>query len=250
MGVCTKPTDVSFRASCAWSRLRSGCRRGGGGGAGPTCTSNGSAIRYPDWVALARDLVLAERAHHDGPLWLLGASVGGMLAYEAATRTGAVDRLIATCLLDPRDAEARVVAARFPWMGRWSRQVLRLAAGPAAGVGVPLPWLTNMRAIANDPALTDLVVRDRRGGGNRMPLGFFRSFFESAPAVEPEDATHPPVVLAHPADDRWTPAEVSLRFFDRIAAPKEYVPLEGAGHFPVESPKAQRFADLLTPPSP
>lgn len=125
-----------------------------------------------------------------------------------------------------------------------------VAAGPAAGVGVPLPWLTNMRAIANDPALTDLVVRDRRGGGNRMPLGFFRSFFESAPAVEPEEATHPPVVLAHPADDRWTPAEVSLRFFDRIAAPKEYVPLEGAGHFPVESPGAQRFAGLLTPPSP
>ncbi|OLT42352.1 lysophospholipase [Saccharomonospora sp. CUA-673] len=217
-------------------------------GYGHTRVPNRSAIRYPDWVALARDLTVEHRQRHDGPLWLLGASVGGMLSYEVATRTNAVDRLIVTCLLDPNDAGARAAAARFRWMGPLARPVLRAAAGPLAGVRVPLPWLTNMRAIANDPELADVVLRDRRGGGGRMPLGFFRSFFDSQPAVEPEDATSTPVVLAHPADDRWTPAELSLRFFDRIAAPKQYVPLEGAGHFPVESPGAERFAELLGHP--
>lgn len=75
--------------------------------------------------------------------------------------------------------------------------------------------------------------------------GFVRSFLDSAPAVEPEDATGPAVVLAHPADDRWTPTEVSLRFFERIAAPKELVLLEGAGHYPVESPGAHQLVDAI-----
>lgn len=216
-------------------------------GYGRTRVADRSAIRYPDWVDTVCALTSAEREDHDGPLHLVGASMGGMLAYEAATRVGGVDRLIVTCLLDPRDADACRAAARHPWLGAVAGPLLRLAAGPLAGVPVPLPWLTDMRAIANDPELADVVLADRRGGGNRMPLGFFRSFFESAPAVEPEAATGPHVVLAHPAADRWTPAELSLRFFDRIAASKEYVPLEAAGHFPIESPGAERFAELLTP---
>jgi hypothetical protein len=102
-----------------------------------------------------------------------------------------------------------------------------------------------MRAIANKPELVDLVIRDKRGGGNRMPLGFLRSFLDSTPAVEPEQATGTTFVLAHPAEDHWTPTEVSLRFFDRIAAPKEFVRLEGAGHYPVESPGAHNLVDVL-----
>ncbi|MCR3719437.1 MULTISPECIES: alpha/beta hydrolase [Prauserella salsuginis group] len=216
-------------------------------GYGDTRVPDRSAVRYADWIEVACALTSAERETHDGPLWLIGASMGGMVAYEAATRTCGVDRLIATCLLDPRDAEARRAAARHPWLGAAAGPLLRVSAGPLAGAAVPLRWLTNMRGIANDPELVDVVLADRRGGGNRMPLGFFRSFFESAPAVEPEVATGPHVVLAHPADDRWTPAALSLRFFDRIAASKEYVPLEAAGHFPVESPGAERLAELLTP---
>jgi pimeloyl-ACP methyl ester carboxylesterase len=42
--------------------------------------------------------------------------------------------------------------------------------------------------------------------------------------------------MVHPGEDRWTPLEISQPFFDRIAAPKELVVLEGAGHFPIEQP--------------
>jgi pimeloyl-ACP methyl ester carboxylesterase len=52
-------------------------------------------------------------------------------------------------------------------------------------------------------------------------------------------------VLAHPAVDRWTPTAMSLRFFDRIAAPKELVLLEGAGHYPVEAPGVHQLLDAI-----
>ncbi|MDA0563919.1 alpha/beta hydrolase [Streptomonospora sp. S1-112] len=214
-------------------------------GFGRTRLPRPGALRYADWVAAACDLMRAERAAHPGPLVAVGASMGGMLAYDAATRTGAVDRVVATCLPDPRDAAVRRHLSRSPLLSAAARPALRVAAGPLAGVRVPLRWLTNMRAISNRPALTGLIAGDRRGGGNRVPLGFLRDLLDSAPAVEPEEATAPGLVLAHPGDDRWTPLAISLPFFERIAAPKELVVLEGAGHFPVESPGVERLVDVV-----
>lgn len=214
-------------------------------GYGRTRVPRLGAVRYADWIALACDLLLAERKAHDGPLLLVGASLGGMVAYDVATRTGAADRVVVTCLPDPRDPVVRRHVTRFPGLGAVARPALRVLAGPLADLSVPVRWLTNMRAISNSPKLVELVVRDERGGGGRIPLGFLRSFLESAPAVAPEDATGPPFVLAHPAQDRWTPTAMSLRFFDRIAAPKELLLLENAGHYPVESPGAHQLVDAI-----
>ena len=127
--------------------------------------------------------------------------------------------------------------------------MLRSLAGPLAGVLVPMRWLTNMHAMSNEPALVDLVLADRAGGGNRMPLGFLRSFLDSVPAVEPETVTGPKFVLAHPAADSWTPVEISRRFFDRIAAPKELVLLDNAGHYPIEEPGAHQLVAAFAPDS-
>jgi alpha-beta hydrolase superfamily lysophospholipase len=210
-------------------------------GYGRTRVPRPGAVRYPDWIALACELLLAERKVHDGPLVLVGASLGGMVAYDVATRTGAADHVVVTCLPDPRDPVVRRHITRLPRLSVAARPALRVVAGPLAGMSVPVRWLTNMRAISNDPELVDLVLRDERGGGGRVPLGFLRSFLDSAPAVEPEEATGPAFVLAHPAEDRWTPTAMSLRFFDRIAAPKRLVLLENAGHFPVETPGAHQL---------
>lgn len=54
--------------------------------------------------------------------------------------------------------------------------------------------------------------------------------------MEPEDFADTPVLMVHPAQDRWTPVGLSMPFFDRIAAPKELEMLQECGHFPVEDP--------------
>ncbi len=214
-------------------------------GYGATRVPRRSGVRYGDWVALVSELLRAQRSDHEGPLVVVGASMGGMLAYDAATRTGLADHVVATCLLDPRDPVARAHIGRWAWQGRLARPALRLAAGPLAAATVPLRWLVDMRAIANDPALVELVLRDRCGGGTSLPLGFLRSYLESAPAVEPDEATNGTLVLAHPTDDRWTPVEVSLRFFRRLAVKAEHVPLESAGHFPVEERAVGQLVDVF-----
>ncbi|MGW3468885.1 hypothetical protein ACWDKQ_10540 [Saccharopolyspora sp. NPDC000995] len=57
--------------------------------------------------------------------------------------------------------------------------------------------------------------------------------------MEPE---HAKVVMAHPAEDAWTPVELSWPYFDRIAWPKELATLSGAGTLP---DRAARRAPVL-----
>ena len=207
-------------------------------GFGLTRVAAPSAIRYGDWVATAEALV---RAELDGrPLYLVGASMGGMLAYDVAGRVPEVAGVVATALLDPRDPAVRRAVGRFPALARLPTVGMR----PLDRVGVPMRFVAPMLTIANDPALAAAVARDPLGGGGSMPVGFLRTFLESVPAVEPEVFDRP-VVLVQPGADRWTPLAVSQPFFDRVGGPKELVLLENCGHLPVEEPGLTQLEQAL-----
>jgi pimeloyl-ACP methyl ester carboxylesterase len=187
---------------------------------------------YDTWVAYAADLARREAERHGGPVALAGFSIGGMLAYHVACEAPeAVDRIAVTNLLDPRDPAVRRGVTRHPSLGRMTRAMV-----PALdGVRVPVRWLANMRAVANDRAFSDAVLSDRRGGGSTVPLRFLRTWMSYRPRVEPEDFDKP-VLLLHPGADRWTPPELSLPFFERLGGEKRFVLLENCGHAPVEEP--------------
>ncbi|MCI2417074.1 alpha/beta fold hydrolase [Saccharopolyspora sp. K220] len=191
-------------------------------------------ITYRDWMSCVLDLIDAERVRDDRPIVLLGISTGGRLAYDvAACAAGAVAGVIATCLADPRRDEVRRRLAARPEMARWAG-LLSLVPKPLGMTRVPVHWLANIAAVSNHAQFANLVWADAIGGGGWLPLGFVRSCLASPPAVPPERFAGPPLLLAHPAEDRWTPPLLSRQFFDRLAAPARCAPLSGAGHLPVE----------------
>ncbi|MEV6323961.1 alpha/beta fold hydrolase [Nocardia sp. NPDC051787] len=61
---------------------------------GDTVEPRPRTVRYRDWVDLLTQFVCAETESDDRPLVLFGASMGGMLAYEAAARTRAVAHVV------------------------------------------------------------------------------------------------------------------------------------------------------------
>lgn len=203
-------------------------------GYGKTQTTHPELIRYGDWQKLLVDLVKAE--DDDRPLIIMGASMGGLLAYDTAAETGLASQLVVTCLLDPRDAEVRKRLTWHPILAGMAGMALKMSAGPLANVRLPIRWIADMRNIANDRRLIDEVISDKNGGGGKVPLGWMRSFLETSPLVEPERFTDTPVLMLHPGSDRWTPLEISQPFFNRIAAKKQLVILENCGHFPIEEP--------------
>ena len=202
-------------------------------------------IDHDRWVECVVDLVQRVKRSPDHPVVLLGCSLGGYLAYLAAARSRAVSAIIATTLADPRQAEVQRRFARFPRLLPLTRPFLPLIDHLFGRLRLPIKWFSNMRAIANEPALSALFCQDPFGGGRRVPIHFLYSVLTAAPDVEPEYFAQCPVLLIHPADDRWTPLNISAPFFNRIRAPKQLVLLENAGHFPVEEPGVNQMLDAI-----
>mgnify|MGYP001062730900 CR=1 FL=1 len=211
---------------------------------GRTVAADPAAVRYPDWVALVCDLVRAERAADGRPLAVLGASMGGLLGYEVAARTGLIDHVLATCLLDPTDPAARRAAMRRPGPAGPAPALARAAARVAGRVRIPIRWVVDIAAMSRNPALSRRCATDPRGGGVRVPVGFLASWLTFA-HTPPERFTAAPVTLVHPALDAWTPPELSVGFVQRIPSRTQVVLLEECGHFPVEEPGLSQLVDTL-----
>ena len=199
---------------------------------GRTTSPDPAAVRYDTWVELLVDLLEAERDHR--PLVLLGASIGGLLAYEVAARSPHVAAVAATCLLDPGDWRARAHMTRLGAMGVLGGPASALAHGGLARTMVPMSAVANLRRMSRDRALSRLCAVDPRGGAARVPLGFLASYLRFAHT--PPERNRTPVTLLHPARDAWTPIGLSARVLSRAAGPAELVVLRECGHFPVEDP--------------
>lgn len=207
---------------------------------GRTRTHEPAGMRYDDWVELLVDLVAAERARDERPLVLLGASMGGMLALEAASRA-AVDAVIATCLLDPRDVRARMRMTRFGVLAALAPVVLAPVRGRLARMRIPMRSVADMAKMSRSVALSRVCATDPLGGGARVPLGFLASYMRYRHRG-PATATMP-LTLVHPDRDAWTPMELSARVLRRLRAPSRLVPLRECGHFPIEEPGLTKLLD-------
>ncbi len=199
---------------------------------GRTTSPSPERVRYDDWVRLLTDLVEAE--HDERPLILLGASIGGMLAYEVAARSPQVSTVVATCLLDPRDRRARARMTRFGPLGVLGGALSLLARGRLATTMIPMHRVADLSKMSRNPELSRLCAADPLGGGSDVPLGFLASYMRYR-HTPPESMTTP-VTLAHPGLDAWTPIELSMRWVRRLAGPSRTIVLRECGHFPIEEP--------------
>lgn len=201
-------------------------------------------VDYAAWKRTLLALIEAEHTRRPRPIVLLGASIGGYLAYLVAAESPWVRGLAVTTLADPRDPHVQAALVRRPWM-RALLPALRPLSRLTRGLRLPVRWFTHMDRMSRDPALTALVCCDPLGGGNRVPLGLLASLFDTLPALEPEQFDRCPVLMVHPACDAWTPVAISDRFFDRLAAPRQRVLLDRCGHFPIEQPGVDQLRYAL-----
>ena len=201
--------------------------------------------QYRSWVSLAEDLLARERDRDGLPVVFMGGSVGGMLAYNAAAASRAAVGVIATTLADPRDQAARDALARSKLWSRLGLRIMSAMPRLAGRFSIPAKEISRMKWMTNDPALSQIFIDDPLVGRARINLDFYRSMIVYEPPIAPEAFDVCPLLLAHPAEDRWTPLEVSQPFFDRLGCEKELVILEGCGHFPYEEPGVTRLGEAI-----
>lgn len=201
--------------------------------------------QYRSWVALATDLIVRERERDGLPVVLMGGSLGGMLSYNVAAASRAAAGVIATTLADPADQTALDALARSKFWSRFGMRLLNALPGLSGRLYVPAKEISRMKWITNDPILSRIFIDDPLVGRARINLDFYRSMTVYKSPIAPEAFDVCPLLLAHPADDKWTPFAVSQPFFDRLGGEKELVMLDGCGHFPYEEPGVSQLYDAM-----
>jgi alpha-beta hydrolase superfamily lysophospholipase len=200
--------------------------------------AQGALVSYEAWVDLLCDIATTEFRRNGRRVVLCGGSLGGYLAYLCAARMDKklICGIIATTLADPRSSRVKHQFARNAVV-RYIMMPLMPYITPLIGkLRLPVKWFTRMDAMSNNPVLNRLIARDPCGGAVRVPINFMHSIFTTTPDIEPEQFNKCPVLLVHPANDRWTSIDSSLPFFNRLRGEKACVMLENCGHFPVEEP--------------
>lgn len=207
-------------------------------GYGLTRPAGTFAWDYAEWprvVAALADL-------QTGPVVLLGASVGGLTAVQAAALSPRVKGVIATTLVDMGDPRTFIRVARWPWLAAISLAGFALAPWLLDRLALPLKWLAPMKAMTSSPPLQAYFEEDPGLGRARIPARFFRTLH----ALKFGRMTLGcPLLLVHPGADTWTPTSLSLEVYDRIESEKAFIELANGSHLPLEAPAADQLQSAV-----
>lgn len=216
-------------------------------GYGMTTVAPDAKVTYDDWVQLVSDLIDAERARDGRPVVLYGLSAGGMLAYHATALNKKVAGIIGMTFLDQREQSVRDATAYNWLMSRAGGPMASLTARtPFAGIKLPMRVVSKMYTLVNNEDALKVFLNDASSAGNWVSMRFLDSYMNYVPAVEPEDFSVCPILLAQPDKDAWTPFALSDIFLKRISKVKKtVVMLENAGHYPLEQPGLKQLEEAM-----
>lgn len=216
-------------------------------GYGLTQIGKGNAISYSDWVQVGSDLIDAELAKDDRPIVLYGLSAGGMLTYHVAAKNKKVKAIVGMTFLDTSDPKVRHQVASNGFVSRIGTPINHLAAKtPLRSLKIPMRWVSKMNTLVNNSDALKIFLQDKTSAGNSVTLKFLDSYLYYRPEVAPEDFDSSPILLTQPAQDRWTPLELSSPFLSRIQkVPVQIVQLDNAGHYPLEQPGLSQMVEQI-----
>ncbi|WP_042167880.1 alpha/beta hydrolase [Paenibacillus gorillae] len=203
---------------------------------GLSYAESAKSVDYQLWIDILTELIDAELKRDGKPIVLLGSSIGGMLAYHTAVQSKRVKGLIATTFVDTSDAKFRDQLAPNILISRWGKFCMDKLPYLLDSLAISVNHVSRMNLISNNAELTRLIMNDAHAAGTKIPLRLLRTFLNRSPELKPEQFDLCPVLLVHPEIDPMTPQRFSQPFYDRIKGDKEYVVLQGAGHFPIEQP--------------
>jgi alpha-beta hydrolase superfamily lysophospholipase len=203
-------------------------------------------LTFDTWVDCIRDLATLEQRRTGRPVVLFGLSLGGVVAYHAATSGAPIAGVIATTLADTTDPDVLASYSRFTLVGHVGIPLMRRLRLLTDPVPLPPAWAAKMESISNNPGLAELCTEDALGGGALLPTRFWRTLTSSPPPVQPEHFQTCPLLVAHAGQDRMTEIELTRRFVARMGPHAEFVELDQAGHFPIEQPGAAQLAAAVS----
>lgn len=195
-----------------------------------------SKIRYEDWVQLVSDFVDTEAKKDSRPIFLYGLSAGGMLTLHVAMQNKNVKGIIGMTFLDQRTLAVKKGTMRFSPFSSITLPSMKLSAKtPIGNIALPMSLVSKMYALSNDKDALKIMLNDKTSAGNTMSIKFLNSYMNYQPKYQLSSFTQCPVLLTQPAEDHWTPLELSQPVLKQLSVPYQVVMLPKGGHYPVEA---------------
>jgi len=111
---------------------------------------------------------------------------------------------------------------------------------------IPMSVASKMYTLVNNEEALKIFLSDKSSSGNWMSMLFLADYMKYSPAIEPENFTNCPVLLTQPAQDRWSPLELSQPFIEKLTKVKvKVVMLDNAGHYPLEMPGLKQMENAI-----
>ncbi|WP_424769418.1 alpha/beta hydrolase [Paenibacillus sp. sgz302251] len=208
---------------------------------GLSYTESLKSMEYLHWIEILTELIEQEIKRDGKTIVLLGASIGGMLAYHAATMSKQVGGLIVTTFVDTSNPKVRDQIAPNKVISRLGKFMMDAIPFVLDSLRISVSKVSRMELITNDFEMTKLIMKDPLAAGTKITLRFLRTFLNMKSMIEPENFDICPILLVHPEIDPMTPFILSESFYKRLNGKKECVILEGAGHFPIEQPGVEQM---------
>lgn len=218
-------------------------------GYGMTQVRPGGTYGYGQWIQMVTDYLAYEKSRDDRPIVLYGLSAGGMVAYHVAAHAprGAVHGIVGLTFLDQRNRDVWIATARDKFSATvGTKGVGALARSPMKGLGFPMSLAAKMSALCNNAGALKVFLADKTSAGNVASMKFLDDYRTYVPDIEPADFDVCPILHTQPAEDHWTPLELSKPVLDPIEkVPVTLVMLENAGHYPLEEPGLTQMEDAV-----
>ncbi|MGX6445728.1 alpha/beta hydrolase [Neobacillus sp. K501] len=202
-------------------------------------------MEYQEWIKIMTEFIGSEFDRDGKPIVLLGASIGGMLAYHVASLCKQVKGLVVTTFVDTSNQKVRDQIATNKLISRLGKFTLDNFSFVLDSFRISVSKVSRINLITNNDDLTRLIMNDPRAAGTKVSLRFLRTFLNMKPIIEPENFDVCPILLIHPEVDPMTPYRLSESFYNRLQYEKNCVILEGAGHFPIEQPGVEQMKTAI-----
>lgn len=195
-------------------------------------------IRYDDWVQCGSDLVDAELAKDDRPIFIYGLSAGGMEAYHVAAKNKSkkLKEIIGMTFLDQRSTQVRMTTTKNAFWGKLGTGLVGLSCKIGlAKFKMKMSIPSKMNTLVNDKNCLQIMLGDKTSAGNKVSMAFMLSYMTYVPEMEAKDFDICPILLTQPEKDRWTPQFLSDSFLDEMKKVKvTKTILKNGSHYPIE----------------
>lgn len=185
---------------------------------------------WNDWMNNVRDTVEYAKKRFGGPVILSGASMGGPVAFSAASRFKNVDSVICYCLWDLQRREFIEGVIKF---GKWSYfvlEILKIIALFFPKIRFKNSTLINYNNLTDSIELNKMLESGDPNASTLISIRAAVSMITQSKWDTPLEEFNIPLLIFQPSADRMTPPFFAREIYERLKGKKRWIDFTGADH--------------------